>query len=324
MTLTKKMAKNDVSKAPIWNIEMNFHEIFHPDIRITSEEACEVLNVARQQEAKLYRCRDYIGRLRRLQVSKYPVQAPDAACRRTMCEWAYRICDCGQISCERELVAVAFSYLDRFLDRCTCDRSSFKLAAVTAFWMATKIFGPTQISPRSLADLSRGEFELQQILDMEKIMLRELEWHVNPPVAQSFIRHLLQLFGIDKESCNEIYRRAIFFAELSVYEYMFVSNDHYMIAVACLLNSMEFLEDDPDTHIEDFASLKSSMVIDLDSQALEKARARLWYLYSSSAESLPTPYACAQMQTEVAYSCKIGIQKLQSPHRISFESDLTV
>jgi hypothetical protein len=222
------------------------------------------------------------------------------------------------------MVAVAFSYLDRFLDRCACDRTTFKLAAVTAFWMATKIFGPTQISPRSLADLSRGEFELRQILDMEHMMLRELEWYMNPTVTQSFIRHLLQLSGMDEGPCNEIYRRAIFFAELSVYEYTFVSKDHYMIAVACLLNSMEIVEGDPSIHIEEITSLQSSMVLDLDSHALEKARARLWYLYSCSAESLPTPFTCAQTQTKVPCPWKIGIQKGQSPHQVSFESDLTV
>ena len=59
----------------------------------------------------------------------------DAVCREKMCEWSYRVCDHFHVP--RDMVAISFSYLDRFLDRCQCDRTTFKLAAMTTLYMAT-------------------------------------------------------------------------------------------------------------------------------------------------------------------------------------------
>jgi hypothetical protein len=155
--------------------------------------------------------------------------------------------------------------------------------------MATKILSPSQISIRSLVELSRGEFDSYHIKDMESLILETLSWRMNPPTVQLFIHQLLTLLPhtADAFYTEELLQRANFFAELSVYDYSFVNKSRYMLAVACMLNGMEILEDEYHTQgceIGFLATLKASTDVDLNHQVLERAQARLWYLYSCSAQ----------------------------------------
>jgi hypothetical protein len=55
----------------------------------------------------------------------------DESCREKMCEWSYRICD--HFNTSREIVAIAFNYLDRFNDVTRCDRTAFKIGQYDVF-----------------------------------------------------------------------------------------------------------------------------------------------------------------------------------------------
>lgn len=102
-----------------------------------------------------------------------------------MAQWEYRIVDYFDAS--RDLVGIAFSFLDRFTAKCTCDRQAYKLAAITSLFIAMKLHAPRRFSIDTLAALSRGEFEDSQIAQMELIMLKTLDWRLSPPTTQSFI-----------------------------------------------------------------------------------------------------------------------------------------
>jgi hypothetical protein len=84
---------------------------------------------------------------------------------------------------------MSFSFLDRFVNLCSCDRSAlFMLAAMTTLYLAAKVNGAHAISIHSLAKLSRDEFEISHISEMETIILQMLQWKLNPPpTAQSFV-----------------------------------------------------------------------------------------------------------------------------------------
>ena len=132
------------------------------------------LRVMRRQEGSSYRCENYIGRRSREIChrvgSHCDKEEIDVVCRKVMCEWSYRIVD--HFRGDREIVAIAFSCLDRFVDRCSCDRTAFKLAAITCLYVSIKAFGRKHISIKSLAKLSRGEFDSDHIAEMERIIFR--------------------------------------------------------------------------------------------------------------------------------------------------------
>lgn len=271
------------------------------------DDALDSLAVMATQDVA-YKCRDYMGRRRKRcghdaesgtkeqqhrddSVSTAcPIaldEMVDEVCREKMCEWSYRVCDHFHTS--REIVSFAFSYLDRFIDRCSCDRTAFKLASMTALYMATKLLNAKQLSIHSLAELSRGEFEVSHIAEMERIILETLDWRMNPPTVQSYIcllRPLLESIG-DAPAVNDIFDRAIFFAELSVYDYNFVTEERYLLTIACFLNAIEGM--DKTNRIVDLkrnfhAVLDKNICLVLDNSAIEQAQARLWYLYSCSAQ----------------------------------------
>ena len=66
-------------------------------------------------QGEAYRCGDYL-RNRSPSMVEFKKSSKDSSldenCREKMCEWGYKVCDHFRIP--REIVAFAFSYLDRF------------------------------------------------------------------------------------------------------------------------------------------------------------------------------------------------------------------
>ena len=184
----------------------------------------------------------------------------DESCREKMCEWSYRICD--HFNTSREIVAIAFSYLDRFNDVTRCDRTAFKLASMTCLYIATKVFHNKQLSVLTLVELSRNEFTSQHIIQMERIILATLDYKMNPPTAQIFLYQYQLLLPVHKiiaisensstllsseheyhdafvcKVMNNIYDRATYYGELVVYDYSLVTEQRQIIAISCLFNAI--------------------------------------------------------------------------------------
>lgn len=285
---------------PLLNLRMKSNRATPPSERFEGfddDMADRVRIMMVQDESPTYKCRDYLLR-RKMKQTEATESGDDASenvylseidtlCREKMCEWAYRVVDHFQAS--REIVAIAFRYLDLFVDRCSCDRSAFKLAAMTSIYMATKIFNTREISMRSLAELSRGEFNVAHISEMEGIILHSLEWRMHPPTAQCFINHLHALLPLPKGSITRaIYQRSTFFAELSLFDYCFVSQSKSAVAIAALMNAMEGMEGTVSMKdLEEFYQAIDAVAGHGHSQeTIESIRNRLWYVYSQSAQYL--------------------------------------
>lgn len=248
-----------------------------------------------QEESPTYKCRDYLLRRKaeHLDESKSSksddvpnlVSEIDTLCREKMCEWAYRVVD--HFHASRELVAIAFSYLDRFVDGCCCDRAAFKLAAMTCIYMATKVFNSREISMSSLAELSRGEFDMAHISEMERIILHTLDWRINGPTAQCYINYLHGMMPLPKGAVTQaIYQRATFFAELALFDYCFVTQPRSAIAMAALINAMEGMEGTVSKkQMDDYSMIVSEHLgLQHPKELIDQIRNRLWYVYSQSAQ----------------------------------------
>ena len=88
---------------------------------------------------------------------------------------------CTPTDFHREVVAVALSYLDRYLATRAVNRRIFQLAAMTALYLAIKLYEPGKLRLASLIELSRGYFLAEHIVIMEDSILQSLGWHVHPP-----------------------------------------------------------------------------------------------------------------------------------------------
>jgi len=90
--------------------------------------------------------------------------------REKICEWSYQVIDHFDFS--REVVSISIHYLDRFLATRSCNKKVFQLAAMTSLFLAIKLYEPGKLSMESMIELSRGYFQVDQMVAMEMEILR--------------------------------------------------------------------------------------------------------------------------------------------------------
>mmetsp|Transcript_642 Transcript_642/g.920 ORF Transcript_642/g.920 Transcript_642/m.920 type:complete len:420 (-) Transcript_642:329-1588(-) len=222
----------------------------------------EKIAVLRHLEREDYAIPDYLDRYRNM-VDVQP-RIVDEFCREQICEWSYRVVDYFDIN--REVVDIALSYLDRFLVAFACDRKTYKLAATTALFLAVKLHDEAHKRLKFisvLANLSRGEFQERNIIDMERLLLRALGFRVHPPTSVAFINHFLLLppfsiaepqedalldiiddedileLRLSRDMSRQIFDMACFYSELAVLDYSFVTNAPSVVALASILEAMD-------------------------------------------------------------------------------------
>ena len=135
--------------------------------------------------------------------SNVPLILPNmhAHWRPTIFEWFYKIID--HFLLERGVVAIAMDYVDRYFFRLnptnveSMSIKNYQLVAMTSLYIAMKIHGGNEagdeISPwkikrktfcvKGFAKLSRGQFVPDEILNMEALIFKNLEWKMNPVTA---------------------------------------------------------------------------------------------------------------------------------------------
>jgi hypothetical protein len=158
-----------------------------------------------------------------------------------ICEWCYHLVD--HFDFNREVVSVAMNFLDMYLAKRTVTRRIFQLAAMTAIYLAIKLFEPKTLSLSSLAELSRGCFVAKHIVAMEDTMLQALSWYVHPPTPYAFCREMMHFVSADLSPRiqHDVSELARFFTELSVCEYYFVTRKPSSIALASTINAFELM-----------------------------------------------------------------------------------
>lgn len=110
----------------------------------------------------------------------------------------------------RETVAVAVSYMDRFMTTSSRRFVNTQLVAMTCFYLAVKLYEPTVIPPSILCELFQKLLACEEddedieddasietvasaeaIESMELQLMQTLNWNLNPPTAIMFVRQLL-------------------------------------------------------------------------------------------------------------------------------------
>lgn len=266
--------------------------------QLLSEQLSALL---RQERSSKYSCGDYLSmtawqtdiyqlmQKRRNSSHRMIDNRIDEFCREQICEWSYRVVDYFRI--DREVVSVSLSYLDRFLSTCSCDRSMFKLAATTTLYMAVKIFHPHKLGDLGiLSDLSRGEFEMKDVSEMEAHILRALSWNLYPPTAVAFSALLLDflvaddVFDMTSSEVADIYDLTSFFGEIAACDYFFVRHRPSTTAVACVLNALEGMFGHGNHLVLKVLAVVENMNLPVERQELSATRSRLWKLYERSEE----------------------------------------
>jgi len=259
-----------------------------------------IIALQRQEQSGQYTCADYLSMttwkrsiydlLKRNRQSQH--QQGDARvdeyCREQIVEWSFRVVDYFRI--DREVVAVSLSFLDRFLVTCQCDRSTFKLAATTTLHLAVKLLHPCKLGDLGmLSDLSRGEFDMHDVAEMEAHVLHSLAWSLHPPTANAYSTLLLDYvmhdsnLNMTQSDIDDLHDISSFFTELAVCDYYFVTMKPREVALAAVVNALEGMFGHENGFTLQILSSARRLGI-YQNQDLSSATQRLWELYERSEE----------------------------------------
>lgn len=266
----------------------------------------ETIRAMHSQEATGYIAGDYLN------VNPTEYVAVNVDCRTKMAQWCYSVVDF--CSFNRETVAIAMSYLDRFLMtpaglQVLGDTNVFQLAAMTSLYTAVKIHEPEIMGVDLVSKLSRGQYSGDQIEAMEYSMLQALGWRVNTPTALSFVRKFLELIphgALDESMAEAAYDLSKFQSELAVGDYNLVPLKASTVAYASIINSLEGLAVEPRI-IETLAfTIASALQIDIASQEIREVQNYLYQAISQQSGEAVADAAPARTKAPHSQSCRRG------------------
>lgn len=256
------------------------------------QDVCECISAMFQQE-EYYLCHDYLQECNRhlnpphvaaqndMSGNGDPV---DALCRAKICEWIFQVVDFTKL--QRETVAIAMSYLDRFLcssspraQTAKADRKEYQLAALTTLYIAVKIFEPLAMDAELVSKLSRGLHSAEEITEYENDILVALKWRTQGPTSFQFVNYILELLPDSaKPVAPTLYDFCHFQTEISTGDYAFVPLRRSTIAIASVLNALEGIapEDFPfNERIIFINSISNAIDFDTFSPEINAVRLRL-------------------------------------------------
>lgn len=264
------------------------------------ESLLDRIAVMRQQEGTVpYKICDYFASSdANASSTSSPAATPDATCRAKMVEWCTQVIDYCEFS--RETVAVAMSYVDRYLSAIADarhiftaeqraplhDRKEYQLLCMSALYTAVKIREPLEMDAELVAELSRGTYAAADISWMEQQLLQILGWRMAGPTGLDFCQHLIELAlkhgnGNGKnteriaETMVDLCRCQ---TELATSDYRFVTLKPSTVAVSAILNAIEALGDAvvaPTERLVVMETIRRATRIDLGARAIRACREEL-------------------------------------------------
>lgn len=217
-----------------------------------------VATMLKQESARYSPCFDYLSVNRESQSANEHVSE---SWRRKICEWSFEVVD--HFGFDREVVSIALNYLDRAIAHTTkttkacVPRKEFQLVAVTSLYLAIKLHGETDAiegAPKKLrinafVELSRGMFSIETLETMERSILSNLEWYVNPPTTVCFVASLLRLLPeawdsqpLHSSVASTIFEMARYLTELAVcvssFTFQFKASEIAYSSILCAVDAL--------------------------------------------------------------------------------------
>ena len=251
----------------------------------SSDQALDQLAVLRRLEATTYKPQDYYATVLQLATkcdSEEDCHSPQGreeplsrivVSRQSTVEYLYRISDYGGF--ERHVVGYAMNnLLDRYFssscrslggeEEYECidarrvllsgDKNHYQLVALTCLYMAVKLLEPVNIGVASMVPLTNGLYSVEDFCEMERTILKQLQWRVaHGPTGTDFVRLLLQYLPgtVSSSLAAQIFHQSQYQLELAVSDYELCcccSSDGHSgglvsdLAVAALWNALEWTE----------------------------------------------------------------------------------
>ena len=233
----------------------------------------------------------------------------DIQCRVRMVEWCFQVVDFAKL--QRETVCTAISLLDRYLSsscpeakKVILSRKLYQLASMSALFLAIKLCEKTVITASVFADLSRGSYTSEDILRMESVILKSLEWRVHGPSSYDLLRYIIHLtsdkpqFGF--ASIPTFQDLCSFQLDLSIGDYFFCREKPSVTVVAAILNTLENNGNLSDSKSSGFLKEIFALTeVDALSPEVQIAKERLRRLLKSNGVEIEIPKSATPIASRV-------------------------
>jgi hypothetical protein len=169
------------------------------------------------------------------------------------------------------------SYFDRIVPHIGIDDAlAQQLVAMTCLYLAVKVHCSKKISPESMVALSRGSFQHDQVVKMERIVLQGLNWHVNPATSHLFLEIFFSISSStdDDEAMTEIKETACYLLELAVCDSFFINVKPSSISRAAILAAVDIVARPLRVHV------MMANLLNRDKNMVEKCSLRLQQIYT--------------------------------------------
>ncbi|KAG1658709.1 hypothetical protein FOA52_005287 [Chlamydomonas sp. UWO 241] len=146
--------------------------------------------------------------------------------RAILVEWLVEVSEEYKLCADTLYQAV--NYLDRFLSVHTVKRPQLQLVGVACLWVASKY---EEIYPPTLPDfcyITDNTYSREQLISMEEVILKRLNYQLTVPTAKTFLRRLLQVCNPDEY----LHFLSNYLTELSLLDYNMLSFTPSVIAAA--------------------------------------------------------------------------------------------
>lgn len=105
--------------------------------------------------------------------------------RSTLIKWLFEFCYAENV--ESETMHLAVSYMDRFASGVIISKEEFQLVGATALFIAAKYEETSAIAVRDIVDVCGNVYTMEQVLNMEKRILKNLNYLTCVPTTVGFV-----------------------------------------------------------------------------------------------------------------------------------------
>jgi len=207
--------------------------------------------------------------------------------REKIAQWFYDVTD--YIDEPRAVVYVAMDILDRYSATRMQDDDIFvgknyKIAAMTAIYLAIRVAGKNNLQVADLIRASRGNFGVHDVSATGKSMLQCLTWGIRIVTPHDFVDAILQCLSskVPEAAKTSLRESAMYLVELSVYDAYFTKMCASKVAMAAMLNIAEKTADDfTSNELAAFCDALSQVThTGLDSMEMRSIKRRLRSLHN--------------------------------------------
>lgn len=166
--------------------------------------------------------------------------------REPMIEWMYKVID--HFDFDRQIVAVSTSLFDRYISKLSSvEKSQIKLISLTSLYIAVKLNVPRNLKTmEAFVSLGQGQFNQNDIESMERKILFTLQWLVNPPTSQIFLKYYLDIIDhslISESQMDVLKAKATYIIECMVFRGQLSNETYSSIAMASLVLAMSDIDE---------------------------------------------------------------------------------